>query len=199
LSRIHVAFDLDGVIADTRGLVKRAYDIVGVDMPDYAWGLSWQEWLPQVIKVGGELARQTHQAKCEIYRTLCLTPGAVPPGPAFELFQILAHDKERFDVGIITNASPPAAVSVMRGMDISPTFLWASGQTNSLKSDFLRRKAPRGIYLDDMHAGKVICIAADWKFVRVWPKSTTGALYNTIKEEVNGWIPSSLPPAVTSV
>src|SRR5262245_21811883 len=38
------AFDLDGVLVDTRRAVVEAYKYVGVDMPDGAWGLPYREW-----------------------------------------------------------------------------------------------------------------------------------------------------------
>ena len=41
----HVVFDLDGTLADTRDLVRRAYDLVGVHMPEHAWGLPAEAWL----------------------------------------------------------------------------------------------------------------------------------------------------------
>lgn len=44
-----VCFDVDGTIVDTRELNLEAYLSVGVVMPSHAWGLRWQQWLPDVV------------------------------------------------------------------------------------------------------------------------------------------------------
>lgn len=40
-----IAFDLDGVLVDTRQATEEAYKAVGVHMPPNAWGQPWHVWL----------------------------------------------------------------------------------------------------------------------------------------------------------
>lgn len=65
-----VSFDLDGTLVNTRSLNREAYRRAGVEIPDEAWGLSWREWLPDVI--GGDLsdAVAVHQCKQDYYLEL---------------------------------------------------------------------------------------------------------------------------------
>ena len=69
-SQRHYAFDLDGTIFDTRPLVEKAYAEVGVQLPETAWGRTWQEWL--VPHCGGDhaYAALLHGHKAVVYDQL---------------------------------------------------------------------------------------------------------------------------------
>lgn len=64
-----VCFDVDGTLADTRELNRRAYADVGISIPDHAWGLPWHQWLPGLCG-STERARQVHARKIVRYTTI---------------------------------------------------------------------------------------------------------------------------------
>lgn len=61
-----VSFDIDGTLIDTKQLNRDAYYQVGVDVPDYAFGLRWQTWLPNVVGSMSK-AEEIHTRKVRIY------------------------------------------------------------------------------------------------------------------------------------
>lgn len=79
-----LSFDVDGTILDTRELNERAYREVGVEVPDHAWGLTWQAWLPAATGYPLESCEVLHRAKVQIYEKLVeevdLRPLLLPPG-----------------------------------------------------------------------------------------------------------------------
>ena len=42
-------FDVDGVLVDTYEVHKEAYLACGVEAPEYSFGRSWRDWLPQHV------------------------------------------------------------------------------------------------------------------------------------------------------
>lgn len=64
-----VSFDIDGTLINTEELNKRAYKLVGIDMPDYAWGLRWQTWLIDIVG-SKERAMEVHTSKVHAYAEL---------------------------------------------------------------------------------------------------------------------------------
>lgn len=42
-------FDVDGVLVDTFDVHQRAYKQLGIDAPEYMFGRSWREWLPNHV------------------------------------------------------------------------------------------------------------------------------------------------------
>lgn len=61
-----VSFDLDGTLINTRELNRVAYRAAGVDVPDRAWGLRWQEWLPELTG-SHAVATGIHNRKVQAY------------------------------------------------------------------------------------------------------------------------------------
>lgn len=58
-----VAFDLDGVLIDSRTAVEKAYQLAGVEMPVHAWGKAAHEWLADT----GLNAKVIHERKQRLY------------------------------------------------------------------------------------------------------------------------------------
>lgn len=65
-------FDVDGVLVDTFDLHKKAYAACGVDVPDYSFGRSWRDWLPQHVgsfEEAERINRRKRQAQLEMLQT----------------------------------------------------------------------------------------------------------------------------------
>lgn len=79
-----LSLDVDGTVLDTRELNRRAYEEVGVTVPEHAWGLRWEAWLPTASGYELEEAALLHRAKVEVYTRLLetteLEPLLLPPG-----------------------------------------------------------------------------------------------------------------------
>lgn len=96
---MHVVFDLDGVLADTRELVVRAYADVGVIMPPEVWGRPWHEWLHSVT---------LHAAKTERYVQL-IREGALDEHVTSVCGLLQRLQLEGIPTAILTGASYEAA------------------------------------------------------------------------------------------
>lgn len=83
-ARRTLALDVDGTVLDTRELNRRAYEEVGVQVPEHAWGLRWEAWLPTTSGYELEAAEVLHRAKVEVYlrmlETVDLRALLLPPG-----------------------------------------------------------------------------------------------------------------------
>lgn len=61
-----VSFDIDGTLLNTEKMNREAYWRFGVEVPDYAIGLRWQTWLPNIT---GSMAKaeEIHSKKVLYY------------------------------------------------------------------------------------------------------------------------------------
>lgn len=159
-SKTHVVFDVDGVIVDSHAAVRAAYKLVGVEMPDDAWGKPWHVWLPQLVGSTFE-AEDLHGKKNYVY-TAMLRDGQVRPLAGASVAHRLAPAQRSF----LTGASAQAARAALRAAGLPRGRLW-SGCTAEDKAARLLRLAGRGVYVDDdPAAGKSITAAAGWCFVK---------------------------------
>jgi phosphoglycolate phosphatase-like HAD superfamily hydrolase len=113
-----VSFDLDGTLIDTRELNHRAYQLAGVDIPDYAWGMRWQSWLPNLVG-SLEHAEKLHRKKINIYSDLlqstdlkCLE---LPPA---QLARMLNRQVGRVSVQVLTAASSQTTNVILNALGV---------------------------------------------------------------------------------
>jgi phosphoserine phosphatase len=145
-------FDIDGTLADTRPLVKEAYRLAGVEMPDHVWGQPWHAWLYNRTESRAH-AVSVHTRKTEAYLKLLATR---PPRklPAVAVAQRLIADGHH--VQFITGASSKAARAVLDQCQLSTVRLIGYGCTATEKIDVLRHYGS-GLYVDDdLRAGQII-------------------------------------------
>lgn len=115
-----ISFDLDGVLLHSKPLVRRAYQRAGLTMPDEdwerVWGLSWTEWLPNMM--GGVFAaRQLHEAKNRAYARI-LRDEEILGTTAVRYFRELCT--EGVTPYVVTCASEVAATLVLQRLDLTP-------------------------------------------------------------------------------
>lgn len=64
--------DVDGTVFNSRELVRRAYQEVGVTQPDGAWGRRWQDWLIDYFDGDEGRALTAHAQKTQRYMELLI-------------------------------------------------------------------------------------------------------------------------------
>ncbi len=121
---------MDGTLVDTHLAVRKAYEAVGVEMPDDAWGRPWIEWL----KDG-----DAHRQKNLIYPKMLRKYARSLP---------LLDYAVRHKSPVITGASATAAVAVMNQFKIDVVLVGANAER---KKNYLSHRPP-GIYVDDHEA-----------------------------------------------
>lgn len=141
-------FDVDGTIVNSRELVTKAYEAVGVKMPAYAWGLRWQDWLVDHCEGADELARLLHERKSHEYVKL-LTRSDIQRY-ALPAAQLARHALLNYGVNSVrylTASTDSTAYSIVSRLGIAATL------TGNLSYDQRRdvlADAPTGtVYLDD--------------------------------------------------
>jgi hypothetical protein len=159
------AFDIDGVLADTRQAVTLAYKRAGVELPEEAWGISWKVWLPAIV--GPDAAQGIHLEKQRHYETL-LDAGMVHELPGAHLARALiwlGHP-----VRFVTAASERSARAVLRSLNLPTDYLYGSELSPSARAEKLREIAKhfQGVtaftYFDDREEGAQIAADAGWVF-----------------------------------
>lgn len=164
-----IAFDVDGVIIDSRELVTSCYAQVGVDIPDDAWGRPWHEWLDD-----GEL----HARKTQLYVE------AIEDGLATWLDgrDIVAYYlRKGSPVCFVTGASFRAFEIIWRmsglrsvAMSASNPVRWQVACTMQDKVDTLKQWGAN-VYMDDIEdAGQRIAAAVGCGFVHYVPDDFLG-------------------------
>ncbi len=105
-----VAFDLDGVLIDSRRAVEAAYKVAGITMPKNAWGKSFREWFDGSI---GELER-IHAAKQAAYPAMLKAYARSLAGS--EVLRRVVW--EGYTAVIVTAASPRSARDALAYLDL---------------------------------------------------------------------------------
>jgi phosphoglycolate phosphatase-like HAD superfamily hydrolase len=144
-----VAFDVDGTLVNTRGLVAEAYRAVGVNPPDHAWGLRWQDWLPAAVG-GYDKAQRVHTEKTQAYVKLVasrdLTDRLLPAARVARA----VLDTKGCSVGCITAGTFTTARMILDRIDLPVPLV---GQVSlDVRVDALRGSLDafqRVIYVDD--------------------------------------------------
>lgn len=176
-----IVFDVDGVIADSRRLVRECYDDAGVDMPDDAWGRPWHEWLDD---------EHVHARKNQLYIE-AVKAGRLPILDGAEVVRHFLAQEAR--VGFATGSSYLAFVAVYRQSslydlvcDVGQRIWWRVGCTTRDKIVTLRKWHAK-VYVDDNEElGERIAEAAGCKFVHYVPGRP-----DEIIERISAWTQSS--------
>lgn len=163
--------DIDGVLVNSRHLVREAYRKVGVNMPDEAWGHPWQMWLPSVTG-SLENARKAHSEKTLVYVDVIKAGAALENKLPYA--DILLSLERMFpgDVTYVTGAAQDAAEAVLEALKLTPSALLAYSVSTGERAGILRDIADTGVYIDDRIDGHAPAREAGWKFVwarQEWP------------------------------
>lgn len=145
-----VSFDVDGVLVDTRGLVRRAYEEAGVvlgdDEFDRVWGLPWHLWLPDRFGGSVPLATVAHRAKNRAYARI-LETSVLPTLPPLDVIrELLSHTAS---VRLLTGMSRAAADVVLAQLRLPTTLLAMTGAAPADKLAWCGSRPPRHVHLDD--------------------------------------------------
>lgn len=155
-------FDLDGTLVDTRLAVLDAYGRAGVNMPEDAWGLPWQDWL---ITPEGRPDFAKHALKNAAYPD-CVARLA----RRLDLLEFAVSNR----CPILTGASRPAVETIeacfgvtlnVRGysMTVTDKVFWLRGVT-AVGKKTLEDEGPTNVYVDDdTYARGVIRASTDWR------------------------------------
>lgn len=181
-----VVFDIDGVIIDSREMVREAYSACGVVMPDDAWGKPWQEWLPKQISNKG-LARAVHKEKTERYLQMIASERPMTL-PGYELARFLMN-RGLADVFFLTGADHRAAALILETLRFSKMQLLRANATRVQKIAALRKHLH-----ENTHCGRVIYIdddpAAAYDIGKKTALETIHYHGQTVEEMVNDiWTP----------
>lgn len=133
----HVAFDLDGVLIDSRAAVKAAYLSAGVEQPDDAWGKPAESWLPDLTDEPGAV----HEAKQRAYPRALVNHAR--PLAGTEVARRLL--KDRVKVTVVTHASWRSATAALAFLKLDVPLYSVVG----LKGPTLWRLGP-SCYVDDI-------------------------------------------------
>lgn len=161
--------DVDGVLADTRAAVRKAYARAGVEQPEEAWGISWKIWLPALV---GDRAAEVHVEKQHHYAAL-LAGGAADRLPGADMAKALADAGH--SVHFVTAASEVSASAVLRTLGLAVEDLWAcelspSDRVKALRDihsyhHMMERSHGTFTYVDDREEGAAIAAEAGYGFV----------------------------------
>jgi beta-phosphoglucomutase-like phosphatase (HAD superfamily) len=129
------AFDMDGVLADTKTAVLQAYRLAGVEPPFNFFGLPVTSWMSENDMKDGK-----HKLKNQFYKHEC--SHLIKPLPLIRLQQI-THG------AILTGASEEAAKVVLERLDIPRPDTLHTGLTVLEKIKTLNLLSVCGHYFDD--------------------------------------------------
>jgi phosphoglycolate phosphatase-like HAD superfamily hydrolase len=175
---VRVVFDLDGTLADTRDLVLRAYESVGIKMPNKAWGAAAEEWLEKYV--GKPHVAETHRMKNVAYRALIAAQG-LRELPACHLCRTLSRDDE-YEVSILTGASYVAAEAVRAALKLRHVPFLGVAMKHEDKLRILS-SGEAGIYFDDDYEAAVsVANATDWVVSYVSENTDLDTLLKGFKE-----------------
>jgi phosphoglycolate phosphatase-like HAD superfamily hydrolase len=159
--------DIDGVLIDSRELVRESYKHIGVDMPLEAWGHPWNTWLPGAVG-SYELAEQLHATKTREYVKV-LKSGAVKRN-ALPFAQIMAALEQRNDTQVfyVTGATQEVADTILSELGLNNHALLASSISTDDRLMIMQNISDTGTYVDDRIEGHRPAMLAGWDFI--WAK-----------------------------
>lgn len=145
-----VVFDIDGVIIDSKEMVREAYRRVGVTMPESAWGKPWMDWLPKSVSVPRH-AYRVHSAKNAEYFDLIKNDGLITlPGNDFAH---MVRSEGIGDVMFLTGASQRSAELILETLGHGYKSILGHSKSREGKiAALLRHKNRTGgriVYIDD--------------------------------------------------
>lgn len=156
--------DIDGVLIDSRELVRQSYRNVGVIMPDEAWGHPWRTWLPDAV---GSLdkAESLHARKTEAYIDVLASGAVVEHALPFASIAVALQASPGVRVFYVTGAAEPVAKTILTELGLDPEALLAAGISTDDRLEVLKSIAATGTYIDDRQEGREPALAAGWKFI----------------------------------
>lgn len=148
---MHFAYDLDGVLADTKRAIEVSYNQAGIFPPADFWGKPWKEWL--------WYDPEAHEKKNEFFAG---NAHLIKPLPIFEIYCRLGGI-------ILTGASKEGAAVTLSALAGG---LWfpeiVCGLTAEQKADELNKIADTGIMFEDsLYNVNIIRERTAWKVVYV--------------------------------
>lgn len=152
------AFDIDGVLVDSKTAVRRAYELAGVVQPESAWGQPWKDWLPLVSRDPAEV----RALKAEYYMQL-IERGQVPRLPMADFALRLERDGHR--VAYVTSSSDPSATAILKSLELDHTCLLGTELEPVERARKLKAWGDYGCYVDDRVLGLEIAHDAGWSFM----------------------------------
>jgi FMN phosphatase YigB (HAD superfamily) len=159
--------DIDGVLVDSRELVRESYLAVGIEMPVQAWGHPWQTWLPAAVG-SLEKAKELHVEKTKKYvETLKSGAARKHSLPFADIARSLERDPA-CAVYYVTGAAHDTAVTILNELGLKAENLVGSGVSTSEREAIFRTLGPTGVYIDDRIEGQSPAHAAGWEFI--WAK-----------------------------
>lgn len=179
-----VVFDIDGVLVDTREIVRRAYAEVGIELPDQLWGSTWRTWLPE--RCGGDLlrAQAVHDQKTQSHLDL-LSRSRVTTLAGAEAARAL-HSCG-WTVKFITSGTREVVQRTLDSADPSLSGFLAGTDLDSMgKRRALDGISPAGgVYVDDNYdLGVKVTEGSTWKLVHFRDQAET----ELIKEISTVWM-----------
>jgi phosphoglycolate phosphatase-like HAD superfamily hydrolase len=159
------AFDLDGVLIDTRKANKAAYVAAGVEYPLGAYGRSWQEWLPDACKRAGKDVDVVRDLKAKWYPSALRSYAVHLP-----LANVIHPIHELHDVTIVTSGSKSNAQSALDFLGIQGID-WACNLSSNERVAWLDAFSP-GVYFDDRDDLFSQLLATGWTTCLVTPPSS---------------------------
>lgn len=180
-SRPCLVSDVDGVLADTRPLVLKAYELAGVDPALVQWGAPWEEWLPAAVGGSTTAALAVHHEKNKHYEDL-VENHLSPLTAAHALRQL----RGEYDLWFLTGASPLAARAVLVTLGFRPRFL-GTGCTTEQKVWALIQHGSYGAYIDDnRELGEYIARLSGWAFLSYDPRLTADDVVAQVRAALMG-------------
>jgi FMN phosphatase YigB (HAD superfamily) len=159
--------DIDGVLVDSKVLVRESYKAVGIDMPIEAWGHPWKTWLPSAVG-SYEVAEELHRKKTDAYIDVLMSGAARDSAlPFARIAKALERDPVT-KVFYVTGATHRAAVTILTELGLNAANLVAASVTTAEREELLKGIAPKGVYVDDRIEGQAPAHAAGWHFI--WAK-----------------------------
>lgn len=161
-----VVFDVDGVLIDSYTLVREAYRRAGITMSEWAWGLSWKQWLPGLVE-SRDRAEEIHTKKNEIYGEM-LANGEGEELAGAEVARRLRD--AGFAIAACSAASEPAILAVINRCGLNVPYISAQPKDKGWAIIKLMNSVwanpSNTVYIDDIgYNGQLACSQAGCHFV----------------------------------
>lgn len=163
--------DIDGVLVNSRELVRSAYASVGINMPDEAWGHPWLMWLPSMVGSLDEALR-IHDEKTAAYVEVIKSGAALENKLPYADIILALEKLYPGQVYYVTGAAQEAAVAILNSLGLNSSALLASSVSAGGRAGIMQRLGKTGVYIDDRIDGQAPAREAGWKFIwarQEWP------------------------------